>query len=493
LVVVVAGHQDARGSQNEANVIAELRLVVDEIRDHNPAANIVVTNVVRHAMPGSPIDDEMVAYNSYFAANKDVAFLDTPTSKITTADISGADVGTSTYPSASGHSHIATQIFNAASSRGMLVTPPQAPGPVTGAAATGGAGQVTVQWSGFETAPWVGALTGYSITLSPGGASASVSGSSTSVTFDGLDPDTTYTASIVAQNAYGSGPAVATSATTDATVSASETDGYWMVRSNGEVFAFGGAEHHGEPLGSLDPGVSAVAIAGHPDGGGYWVLASDGKVFAHGAASLYPAGGPVAAFESGEQATTIATHPDGTGYWVFTSRGRVINHGSAAHFKDLVTLDIVPSQPVIASAATAAGDGYYMVGADGGVFAFGAAEFINSIPGVLKGVPLNQPIVGMVTDPDGRGYYMIAGDGGVFAFDAQFSGSLPGLGVVPVHPIRGMVPFGGDRYIAVGGDGGLFSFGSDARYFGSLPDSAIGPFAIVDDVVAVAASYGQDS
>ena len=78
-------------------------------------------------------------------------------------------------------------------------------------------------------------------------------------------------------------------------------------------------------------------------------------------------------------------------------------------------------------------------------------------------------------------------------FIPLFAGSLPGLGITPVHAINGMVPFGSDGYIAVGAAGGLFSFGSGAQYFGSLPDQSVGPFAVVEDVVAVTASYALSS
>lgn len=37
---------------------------------------------------------------------------------------------------------------------------------------------------------------------------------------------------------------------------------------------------------------------------------------------------------------------------------------------------------------------------------------------------LAAPIVGVAADPDGFGYWMAGADGGVFAFDAEFSGSV---------------------------------------------------------------------
>ena len=71
-------------------------------------------------------------------------------------------------------------------------------------------------------------------------------------------------------------------------------------------------------------------------------------------------------------------------------------------------------------AATPDGHGYWMVAADGGIFAFGDARFAGSA-GALH---LAQPVVGMAATPDGHGYWMVAADGGVFAYgDAHFYGS----------------------------------------------------------------------
>ena len=45
-------------------------------------------------------------------------------------------------------------------------------------------------------------------------------------------------------------------------------------------------------------------------------------------------------------------------------------------------------------AATPSGKGYFLVASDGGIFAFGGAEFLGST-GAIK---LNQPIVGMASN-----------------------------------------------------------------------------------------------
>ena len=82
---------------------------------------------------------------------------------------------------------------------------------------------------------------------------------------------------------------------------------------------------------------------------------------------------------------------------------------------------------IVAIVATSDGAGYWLIGADGGVFAFGDAGFVGSLPAL--GVHVSD-IVGAVPTADGKGYWLVGADGGVFAFgDAGFVGSLPGLGV----------------------------------------------------------------
>jgi 3D (Asp-Asp-Asp) domain-containing protein len=77
--------------------------------------------------------------------------------------------------------------------------------------------------------------------------------------------------------------------------------------------------------------------------------------------------------------------------------------------------------PLVGAAATPSGRGYWLVGADGGVFSFGDAAFLGS----MGGRRLAAPVVGMAATPSGRGYWLAGADGGVFTFgDAPFSGSL---------------------------------------------------------------------
>jgi len=60
------------------------------------------------------------------------------------------------------------------------------------------------------------------------------------------------------------------------------------------------------------------------------------------------------------------------------------------------------------------------VAADGGIFAFGDADYFGSMGGQV----LAQPVVELVATPNGLGYWMAAADGGIFAFgDAAYYGS----------------------------------------------------------------------
>ena len=45
----------------------------------------------------------------------------------------------------------------------------------------------------------------------------------------------------------------------------------------------------------------------------------------------------------------------------------------------------------------------------------------------MGGTPLNAPVTGMAATADGHGYWLVAADGGIFAFgDAPFLGSMGG-------------------------------------------------------------------
>jgi hypothetical protein len=248
----------------------------------------------------------------------------------------------------------------------------------------------------------------------------------------------------------------------------SASDGYWLLDAEGVVYGFGAAAGFTEtrPTPHARP---AVAIAPTPTARGYVILWADGSVSSHGDADFGDVRIPL---EPGERPTAIAVTPTGTGLWVFTSFGHVRAVGTAI---SLGGVDAALNGDVVAAVPTRSGRGYYHVGTDGGVFAFGDATYHGS----MGGRPLNAPVIGLIPTPGGGGYLLVARDGGIFAFGrASFYGSMGG---VPLNqPIVGAVGSGGG-YLLVAADGGIFAFGPTAFHgsLGSNPPPA--------PVVAVAA------
>ena len=71
--------------------------------------------------------------------------------------------------------------------------------------------------------------------------------------------------------------------------------GYWLVTSNGQVYAYGGATNFGGMTGrTLTKAI--VGIASSPDGKGYWLFGADGGVFAFGDAAFYGSRGATGTF-----------------------------------------------------------------------------------------------------------------------------------------------------------------------------------------------------
>jgi hypothetical protein len=257
-------------------------------------------------------------------------------------------------------------------------------------------------------------------------------------------------------------PAGGTTTTTTTTATnppaTGNRQGYWMVGSDGKVYAFGTAQRFGDA--GLTPGTEAVDLEPTPSGNGYWVVDSAGGVSSYGDAVFR--GGPDSVTLAGdEKVTSLASTSTGKGYWMFTDKGRVLNFGDAVHHGDMAKTKL--NGAVLDSIVTPTGKGYYMVGSDGGIFSFGDAKFYGSM-GDKK---LNAPVQSLVPDSDGVGYWLVASDGGIFAFDAPFKGSMGSSKLN--KPVTGMVRYA-DGYMMVGEDGGIFNFSSTA-FLGSLGDN----------------------
>ncbi|HEC10091.1 MAG TPA: M23 family metallopeptidase [Acidimicrobiales bacterium] len=125
-------------------------------------------------------------------------------------------------------------------------------------------------------------------------------------------------------------------------------NGYWLVASDGGVFAFGDAGFHGS-TGDITLNKPIVGMAATPTGNGYWLVASDGGVFTFGDARFHGS----AAADRKDPVVGMAVDPETGGYWIITSEGQMIGQGP-------VSSDPEPSpacriDPVIAGAFSPAG------------------------------------------------------------------------------------------------------------------------------------------
>jgi hypothetical protein len=177
-----------------------------------------------------------------------------------------------------------------------------------------------------------------------------------------------------------------------------------------------------------------------------------------------PRGLPLPVDDAVTAAAVLEGHIDrplrpGPGYWLAGADGGVFAYGRAHFSGSAAGAGLQASLSGIA--ATPSGQGYWMAGRDGGVFAFGDAPFFGGVAGQLGA----GRVVAIAGTPSGKGYWLAGSDGGVFAFgDAPFMGGLAGTALnEPITSIASTPS--GQGYWLVARDGGVFSFG-DAGFFG---------------------------
>ncbi len=204
--------------------------------------------------------------------------------------------------------------------------------------------------------------------------------------------------------------------------------GYWLVASDGGVFAFGNAGYYGSipgtglsPAGSGLPHSLNAPIVGmvpSSDGGGYFMVASDGGVFAFGDARFEgscPGMG-------GCSGAAVAVVPDasGNGYWLITQTGNVYAFGDAPFYGSPGN----QGSPVTSAVRTADGRGYWVLLANGNVYAYGDAV---ARGGPVGSVGASNPASAIFADADGGGYWVASAQGAVFSYgNAPNDGSMAG-------------------------------------------------------------------
>ncbi len=146
--------------------------------------------------------------------------------------------------------------------------------------------------------------------------------------------------------------------------------GYFMVASDGGVFAFGDAHFEGSCPGIGGCDGPAVAVMPDHTGNGYWLVTSKGGVYSFGDAAFYGAPPPATV-----PVVDAVSTPDGRGYWLVYSNGAVANFGDAGSFGNALGYVNV-FNPATAIFPTADGEGYWVVAARGDVFSYGNATFL---------------------------------------------------------------------------------------------------------------------
>jgi hypothetical protein len=146
------------------------------------------------------------------------------------------------------------------------------------------------------------------------------------------------------------------------------------------------------------PAKLATACVTDP-GGGYWAVAPNGGGFSFKGSTFFVSAG----------ANHLAGPIMGGGIFSFD-----------APFTGSVSR-IPLNAPIVGVAARPSKQGYWLVGADGAVFAMGDAPFYGS----AASAPLATPVSGICATATGNGYWLIAADGAVLAFgDAVYGGGI---------------------------------------------------------------------
>jgi hypothetical protein len=191
-------------------------------------------------------------------------------------------------------------------------------------------------------------------------------------------------------------------------------------------------------------------------------------------------GGPATTDNPGPGGTTDTTAPTGTnppvtvktptgksGYWMLGQDGKVYAFGDAKNLGN-------PTLPANVSATdlevSPSGNGYWIVDSAGNVSGYGDATALGGITGGT--LAPGETVTSLSATPSGKGYWIFTSKGRAVRFgDATFFGDVSK--VTLAAPVLNSIPTpSGQGYYMVAGDGGIFSFG-DAVFHGSMGNTKL--------------------
>ena len=151
--------------------------------------------------------------------------------------------------------------------------------------------------------------------------------------------------------------------------------------------------------------------------------------------------------------TTGVTGP--SGYWMLGADGRVYAFGGAAGFPGAVP-------GTIAMAPRRDGKGYWLTDRNGHVAARGTASSYGGSPALTRG----ERITSIAATATGKGYWLVSNTGRAFTYgDAHSYGDMTGTRLKGAI-VAASATSSGLGYYMLGSDGGIFAFG-DPRFHGS--------------------------
>jgi hypothetical protein len=202
-------------------------------------------------------------------------------------------------------------------------------------------------------------------------------------------------------------------------------NGYYVLRSNGEVDAYGATSYGSETTSSLPAGTTATGIALDSTTGGYWVVNSNGTVQGFNAPFLGEPHIPSGGWGQYPAAVAIAAAPAGAGYYVLRANGAIDPYGVKGHgsLAGHLTYGAIAPVVAVALAVDPTTGGYWIATSTGDVANFDApsegSPFATS-KGKYDGVPVSA----LVANASGTGYYVLRTNGAINTYGATFEGSL---------------------------------------------------------------------
>ena len=288
----------------------------------------------------------------------------------------------------------------------------------------------------------VSALAGLLFILPLGGLTPSAAAAST-------PPSTTVTA----YDAPYLGAPPATNPAVVGVTTVTGGGGYYVLRSNGEVDAYGAPSYGSLASASLATGATATGIALDATTGGYWIVSSNGTVKGFNAPFLGEPHITPGGWGQYPAAVAIAAVPDGTGYYVLRANGGVDAYGVKGHGSLAKHLHYGATAPVVAVALAVdpTTGGYWIATSTGDVANFDAPDDgspLASAHGGYDGVPVSA----LAAAPDGTGYYVLRANGEIDGYGAALHGSLAASKALPVGGLASALavdPSTGGYYVTV--------------------------------------------